>query len=75
MEPSSIVNQLKKERDKVERQLFGLNAALSAFVGAYSGKTKPTGKRRKLSAKVRAKMAASQRARWAKVKANKKKAA
>jgi hypothetical protein len=30
-----IVKQLKKERDKVERQLSGLNAALSAFIGAY----------------------------------------
>ena len=31
---SSIVKQLKKERDKVEEQLSGLNAALAAFVGA-----------------------------------------
>jgi hypothetical protein len=67
---STIVQQLKKERDRVERQLTGLNAALSAFVGVYGG-TKPTRKRRKLSAKARAKIAAAQRARWAKVRAKK----
>ena len=69
---STIVKQLKKERDKVEKQLSGLNAALSAFVGVYYGGTKPTRKRRKMSAKARAKIAAAQRARWAKVKREKK---
>jgi hypothetical protein len=68
---SSIVKQLKRERDKVERQLSGLNAALSAFAGVYAG-TKPTLKRRKLSAQARARIAAAQRARWAKVKREKK---
>ena len=71
---SGIVNQLKKERDRAEKQLSALNAALSAFVGAYKG-AKPTRKRRKLSAKGRARIAAAQRARWAKVKAAKKKKA
>ncbi len=33
---SGIVKQLKKERDQVKKQLSGLNAALSAFVGAYT---------------------------------------
>ncbi len=61
---SAVVNQLKKERDRVERQLSGLNAALSAFVGVYGGRTKPTRKRRKLSAKARARIATAQRARW-----------
>ena len=61
---SSIVKQLKAERDRVERQLSGLNAALTAFAGVYgSGKA---GKRRKMSAKSRAKIAAAQRQRWAK---------
>ena len=71
---SGIVKQLKKERDRVERQLSGLNAAISAFAGVYAG-AKPTRKRRKLSAKGRANIAAAQRARWAKVKAAKKKKA
>jgi hypothetical protein len=64
---SGIVKQLKEERVRVERQLSGLNAALAAFAGVYSG-SKPSPKRRKLSAKSRAKIAAAQRARWAKVR-------
>jgi hypothetical protein len=31
------VLQLKQERDRVERQLSGLNAALKAFAGVYGG--------------------------------------
>ena len=68
---SSLVKQLKKERDRVERQLSGLNAALTAFAGVYSG-GKPVCKRRKMSAKSRAKIAAAQRRRWAKVRAKRK---
>jgi hypothetical protein len=67
---SSIIAQLKKERDRVERQLSGLNAALTAFAGVYAGK--PMRKRRKMSAKSRAKIAAGQRRRWAKVRAKRK---
>jgi hypothetical protein len=36
---TSIVKQLKKERDRVERHLSGLNAALSAFAKVYTGTT------------------------------------
>ena len=68
---SSILRQLKQERDRVERQLSGLNAALTAFAGVYSG-VKPSRKRRKMSAKSRAKIAAAQRRRWAKVRAKRK---
>jgi hypothetical protein len=71
---TGIVKQLKKERDRVERQLSGLNAALSAFVGFYNG-AKPTRKRRKMSAEAKARIAAAQRARWAKVRAKRKKSA
>jgi hypothetical protein len=67
---SNIVKQLKKERDLVERQLSGLNAALSAFAGVYAG-AKPARKRRKLSAAGRKRIAAAQRARWAKIRAKK----
>jgi hypothetical protein len=61
------MRQLKKERDRVQQRLTGLNAALEAFAGIYRGHngTKP---RRKMSAKGRARIAAAQRARWAKVK-------
>ena len=69
---SSLVKQLKQERDRVERQLSGLNAALTAFAGVYSG-GKPVRKRRKMSAKSRAKIAAAQRARWAKYRKSAKK--
>jgi hypothetical protein len=73
MGQSSIVEQLKKERDKIEKQLSGLNAALAAFVGTYyGGKAKPTRKKRTMSAAGRKRIAAAQRARWAKVKARKK---
>jgi hypothetical protein len=60
------MEQLKKERDRVQQQLSGLNAALAAFAGVYAGNT-GTKPRRKLSAKGRASIAAAQRARWAKV--------
>jgi hypothetical protein len=68
---AGIVKQLKKERDRVEQQLSGLNAALAAFAGVYRGTAKPRRKRRKMSAKSRAKIAATQRARWAKVRKSK----
>ncbi len=35
---SSIVGQLKRERDRVQQQLSGLNAALAAFAGVYSSR-------------------------------------
>jgi phosphopantetheine adenylyltransferase len=72
---SSIVKQLKKERDRVEHQLSGLNAALSAFAKVYIGTTKPTRKKRTMSAAGRKRLAAAQRARWVRVKRAKKKAA
>jgi hypothetical protein len=68
---SSILKQLKAERDRVEKQLTGLNAALTAFAGVYGG-GEPTRKRRKMSAKSRAKIAAAQRRRWAKFRAKRK---
>jgi hypothetical protein len=75
---SSIVGQLKKERDRVQQQLSGLNAALAAFAGVYSnsgGKSAPAlkRKRRHMSAKGRAAIRRAQKARWAKVRAAAKK--
>lgn len=67
---SGIVKMLTKERDLVQKQLSGLNAALSAFAGVYAG-AKPTGKKHTLSAAGRKRIAAAQRARWAKIKAKK----
>lgn len=68
---TGIVKQLKKERDRVEKQLSGLNAALAAFVGVYAGST-ATRKRSTISAAGRKRIAAAQRARWAKIRAKKK---
>ena len=61
---SGIVRQLSKERDRLHQQLSRLNAALEAFAGVYRSNNGI--KRRKMSAKGRARIAAAQRARWAK---------
>jgi hypothetical protein len=66
-ESMNIVSMLKAERDKVARQLNGLNAALAAFSGTYTR----AGERHKMSAASRRKIAAAQRARWAKQKGQK----
>lgn len=71
-EYSGIVQQLKKEHDRLSRQIHGIAAALSAFGAAY-GKQKGT--RGKMSAAVRAKISAAQKARWAKTQGSGKKAA
>ena len=60
----AVVQQLKKERDRLVRQLEGISAALSAFGAVY---TKPPSARR-ISAAGRARIAAAQRARWAKAR-------
>ena len=72
-ELSRIVGQLKKERARVQQQLSGLNAALAAFAGVYSGSGASKKRtRRALSAKGRAAIRRAQKARWAKVRAEKK---
>jgi hypothetical protein len=67
---SGIVKQLKMERNRLEQQLSGLHAALAAFAGVYTNIALPK-PRRKISAKGRARIAAAQRARWAKVNGQK----
>jgi len=62
---AGVVRQLKAERDQVARQVERLDAALAALNGSH-GKLRGT-----LSASARARIAAAQRARWAKVKASK----
>ncbi len=69
---SVIVKQLKKERDRAEKHLSALNLALAAFIGTYyNNGAKPTRKKRTISAAGRKRIAAAQRARWAKIKAKK----
>jgi hypothetical protein len=65
---AGVVQQLRKERDQASRTVEQLDAALAALTGV-SGKV--TGTRRHLSAAARARIAAAQRARWAKVRKQK----
>jgi hypothetical protein len=68
----AVVQQLKLEQARLQRELHGISAALAAFGSVYLGGTKPA-KRRTMSATARKKIAAAQRARWAKLKAKRKK--
>jgi hypothetical protein len=72
----SVTDQLNKERNRLENELRGVTAALTAFGNSYLRGSKPaqaTGKKRTISAAGRKRIAAAQRARWAKVRAAKKK--
>src|ERR1700739_4493011 len=64
-----IIAGLKSERDKVTRQLNGLNASLRAFAGTYKNGT--SNPQRKMSATARARISASQKARWARARGQK----
>jgi hypothetical protein len=70
----SVVGQLQKERMRLEQELHRVTAALTAFGKVYleGSKGKPRRKRRTLSVAARKRIAAAQRARWAKVRAAKK---
>jgi hypothetical protein len=61
-----VVQMLKKEHDRLTKEMKAIGAALSAFGAAYGKGTSPRGA---ISAAGRARIAAAQRARWAKVKA------
>ena len=63
---AGVVEQLKKERDQAARTLQQLDAALAALNGGSSGKRTRT--RSRMSAAGRARIAAAQKARWARVR-------
>jgi hypothetical protein len=63
---TSVLNQLQQERARLASQLESLNNAISALNGTGN---KRIGRR--LSAAGRARIAAAQRARWAKAKGEK----
>ena len=63
---NGIVRLLKKEQDRLTTELRGIGAALAAFGHTYG---KGTGTRR-LSTAARARIAAAQKARWAKFRAS-----
>jgi hypothetical protein len=73
----SVVSELQKERTRLEDELHRVTAALTAFGEVYmrGGKPKAAGatrKKRTISVAGRRRIAAAQRARWAKVRAAKK---
>jgi hypothetical protein len=61
-----VVQMLKREHDRLSKEIRAIGAALSAFGTAYGN---GTARRGTMSAAGRARIAAAQRARWAKVKA------
>jgi signal transduction histidine kinase len=72
----SVVKQLQQERARLENELHGVTAALTTFGKVLlHGKRGPvaTHKKRTISAAGRKRIAAAQRARWARVRAAKKK--
>ena len=64
----SVVRQLQQERDRAQKQVERLDAALAALNFSHGKQRRG---RRRLSAAARARIAAAQRARWAKFKAAK----
>jgi len=73
----SVVSQLQKERTRLEGELHRVTAALTAFGKVYMHGNKPkaavaTRKKRTISAAGRKRIAAAQRARWAKIRAARK---
>jgi hypothetical protein len=68
----SVVSQLQKERKRLEDELHRVSAALTAFGKVYLRWNKAIGKKRTMSAAGRKRIAAAQRARWARVRAAKK---
>jgi hypothetical protein len=76
----SVVQQLQKERARLENELHGVTAALTTFGKVFLRGSKGSRrgavaapKKRMISAAGRKRIAAAQRARWAKVRASKKK--
>jgi hypothetical protein len=68
----SVVNQLRKERSRLANELRAVTAALTAFGNAYVKGSTATRKKRTISVAGRKRIAAAQRARWAKLRAGKK---
>ena len=75
----SVVKQLSQERARLENELHRVTAALSTFGAVFmqggkraSATITPARKKRTISAAGRKRIAAAQKARWAKVRAAKK---
>jgi hypothetical protein len=68
----SIVQQLRQERDRLDAAIRALTSLGGGRTGQNSASTGAAPKRRTLSVAARRKIAAAQRARWAKIKAKQK---
>jgi hypothetical protein len=72
----SVVSQLQKERARLEDELHRVTAALTAvgkfYMQGFKSRYTGTRKKRTISAAGRKRIAAAQRARWARIKAGKK---
>ena len=68
----SVVSQLRGERTSLLNQLRHVDAALSVLGKLNGGSSYTKPRRRRLSVAARKKIAAAQRARWAKVRQMKK---
>jgi hypothetical protein len=72
---ATVVGQLKRERERARKEVEGLDTALRVLGSLVSPNRRSTGvvkvakKRRTMSAAARKRIAAAQRARWAKWKA------
>lgn len=74
MNTKGIISQLSKQASRLKIQLDRTEKAIEALSGLGGVKAARVGRRKsKMSASARAKIAAAQRARWAKWKAAKKK--
>jgi hypothetical protein len=67
----SVISELEKERKRLEDELHRVAAALTAFGNVYLHGSRPTRKKRTISAAGRERIAVAQRARWAKIKGHK----
>lgn len=64
----AVLQQLKQERSRLDKAI----SALSEVTGGASASTEGNRPKRQLSVAARRRIAAAQRARWAKVRAGKK---
>src|ERR1700730_4720419 len=67
----SVISELQKERKRLKDELHRVAGALTAFGNVYMHGTRPTRKKRTISVAGRKRIAAAQRARWAKIKGHK----
>jgi len=67
MDTSRILAEFRAERDRIQRAIAAIEGLDSTGRRRAGRPPQPTRKRRAFSAATRAKMAAAQRARWAKV--------